>query len=437
MLPSSFETAIDDISNSTLAEIDELQVCTDNNATTVLHGDCVDCPSDGIYSFVLVYAVLAVVLSVLFLATPAYLWTCLDYLQTMGLVSLIPNVEWPFLVRNVLRHVHYWTAFDWLGIFPCIVASDNIQAGRFILVALPFLIVTIPPDICHLFSYVGTICFKKYGKAQDWIDGFTAQWGILILILTLQSMAVTVGEAVLCKGIIIIGGEYDDNRLFCAGGSSLSNKILSVITLCFGIAHVVCLILGLWCRRDASWSIVQRAFSGLWWWPYEFVIRKLAMVFVIFMCDGMVALILVVAIDGVSIVWYFAVSPYGDDNRPDNKCRQVVSSILLICLVLLPGIHVLLHASDSNQFSSVQSYLALVLGGVVVAVAFSSIVLGQLWLLLCKCPVKVNAVEEDERDQDDEEDGNKSEELDSFDEQLLIEVLAEEVDDGDDDDDGE
>jgi hypothetical protein len=406
-------------SNVSLAGNEQSQVCA-GNTTVMLHGDCVDCPSSGFYSFVLVYVCLAVVLFIIFLFAPAYLWTCLDYLQTMGLLSLVRNVEWPFLVRHFLRHMHYWAAFDWLGIFPCI-ADDNIQAGRFVLVALPFLIATVPPDLIQLISYMGQ-CFNSYEKAQKWIDRYSAQFGTLLLLLTLQSVAVTVGEAsILCEGI--------DAGMFCAG-SNWSDKLLAAVTFCFGIAHVLSLCFHLCRSRDESWSIVQRAFASYWWWPVEFMVRKLVMVVLTFLWDGRAAVILLVTIEVGSTFWFGIFAPYGDDKRPTSKSRRFVSAILMLCLVLLAVIHLLYDdADDAMQLDTAQTYTATVLEYVVVATASTSSLVGLLLLLLFNRPVKVDAVEEGQAEYGpDEEASIKSAEMFSLDEELMIQVAAEEVD---------
>lgn len=371
----------------------------------------------------MVYLAVIGVLAVLFFFTPAYVWTCLDYLQTMGLLGIIRNVDFPFLVQDVLRQLHYWLAFDWLGIFPCVVVDNNIQAGRLVLVVLPFLCAIVPPDTLLFLGYaLGT------SIARQVADVYSAHVGLLILLLTLQSVAVTVGESVLCQGVMSDGP-------FCVGSSSWIDKLLSVITLCFGIAHVISLSLHVWRTRAASSAPIQRTFSESWWlWPYEFVLRKLAIVTITFLLDGMPALLLVVCIEGSSIVWYTIAAPYGNDNCPRSKCRPVVSTILMICLALLPVIHTLNEKDDDStnrNIIPVQTYTATLLGYIVVTVAFTSIVLGQIWHLCYYRPV-AKVVNDDERDEEDGGMNNKLQQ-DIEEELLIIEVVdvAEEIDDED------
>jgi hypothetical protein len=75
--------------------------------------------------------------------------------------------------------------------------KKHIQIGRFLLVALPFHIATIPPDIVQLLSSFG--CYMI--GAQEWIHRYMCQWAILVVLLTLQSIAVTVGDTFLCQGV--------------------------------------------------------------------------------------------------------------------------------------------------------------------------------------------------------------------------------------------
>jgi hypothetical protein len=160
------------------------------------------------------------------------------------------------------------------------------------------------------------------------------------------------------------------------------------------------------------------------------MVRKLVMVVVTFLWDGRAAVILLVTIEVGSTFWFGIFAPYGDDKRPTSKSRRFVSAILMLCLVLLAVIHLLYDdADDAMQLDTAQTYTATVLGYVVVATASTSSLVGLLLLLLFNRPVKVDAVEEGQAEYGpDEEASIKSAEMFSLDEELMIQVAAEEVD---------
>ena len=377
LLSSTFEAPVPSISlsidiNATAVVVDDDDAICATNNTITLHGDCVDCPSDDDHHWFLLLAYGAAILILAWLfrfcSCPLYLFLCLDYLQTMGLLSLVRTVEWPSpLVNTVLRNVHYWAAFDWLGIVPC--TSNNVQIGRFLLVAVPFHIATIPPDIAQLLSSFG--CFS-YDVAQEWIHRYTYQWAILVLLLTLQSVAVAVGETFLCQG-----GDV------CWIDSSVSWRysVIPVLTLFFGVMHLIWLCFNIWRKRD----VIHQ-------WPlFEFVIRKLAMVLVIFVWNGTTAMVVVVAIHVVSSLCLWS--------HDDNKVRRVVSFILMACLVILPVVPIL-----HSPWAAIA----------VVVVIFSSVGFGLAWYIVIQRPDEKeidDEVEEeccDARPEHDVESGGKS-----------------------------
>jgi hypothetical protein len=98
------------------------------------------------------------------------------------------------------------------------------------------------------------------------------QWAILVLLLTLQSVAVTVADAVTCEGC---GWAYFVSTKSHFG----SHRGVPFVALLDGVLHLACV--SIICiprrKRAVSTPIIQRIFH-YWWWPFDFMIRKVAVV---------------------------------------------------------------------------------------------------------------------------------------------------------------
>jgi hypothetical protein len=352
------------------------------NSTVALHGSCIECPSSTHWSLVLAYCLTFLALAMLFrLGCAAFLFCTLDFYQTIGLLSLVRNVTWLRPLSPVLRHLEYWAALDWLGVFPCITTS--MQGSRVVLIALPFLVATVPLDICQLVASM-RICCKSYQGAQEWIHRFIYQWSILLLLLTLQSVAVTTAEAVLCQGV--------DGGVFCLKSENWFDRCLPFVSLLLGVFHLGWLIIIIWRKRDVTISVIQRIFR-YWLWPFEFVIRKLVIVVIVFLWEGSKALHLIVAITVACGLIHLFLRPYGDDHYP-GRTKSLVSICCMASLLFLSLIQVLQdrHESASNE----QDIVSMVLGCIVMALMFGPFFLGLLWYLTRRPLVKVNAVSDKE-----------------------------------------
>ena len=354
-------------------------VCT--NTTVALHGDCVDCPVSTHWSLVLAYILTILALALIFrFCCPAFLFCSLDFLQTIGLLSLVRNIAWVYPLNPVLRQLEYWAALDWLGLFPCITSS--IQGSRLVLISLPFLVATVPLDFCQLVANV-TICCKSYRCAQEWIHRFIYQWSILLLLLSLQSVAVTAAEAVLCQGV--------DGGVFCLHNGYWFDRAVPYVSLVMGAFHVGWLLIIIWRKRDVTVSIIQRVFR-YWLWPLDFVFRKLVIVVIVFLWEGSKALHLIVAITIASGFVHLFLRPYQDGHDPRRAIISLVTICFMASLAFLSLIQAL-HDRQGNN-SNEQDIVSIVLGCVALALMFGPFFLGMLWHLVKRPFLKVDAASE-------------------------------------------
>lgn len=386
------------------------------NSTVAMHGTCIECPISTHWTLVLAYCLMILALVLLFrLGCSAFFFCSLDFFQTFGLLSLVRNVTWLRPLSPVLRQLEYWAALDWLGVFPCITSS--IQGSRLVLIALPFLVATVPLDICQLVASMG-ICCKSYHSAQEWIHRFIYQWSILLLLLTLQSVAVTTAEAVLCQGV--------DGGLFCRSSDSWFDRAVPYVSLLMGVFHVGWLLTIIWRKRNVTISVIQRIFRH-WLCPVDFVIRKVVIVVIAFVWEGSKAVHLIVAITVACGLIHLVLRPYGDDHRP-GRTKSLVSICFMACLLFLSLIQALQdrHESSSNE----QDIISLVLGSIVLALMFGPFFLGLLWYLTRRPLVKVNAAASDnegiaaknDADSENSESNEKDEKPRVFDDEVYAEI---------------
>ena len=358
-------------------------VCT--NSTVSLHGECVDCPVSIHWSLVLAYSLSILTLVLMFrFCCPAFLFCSLDFFQTIGLLALVRNVTWLYPLSPVLRQLEYWAALDWLGVFPCITSS--IQGNRLLLISLPFLVATVPLDFCQLVANI-TICCKSYHVAQEWIHRFIYQWSILLLLLTLQSVAVTTAEAVLCQGV--------DGGVFCRHSANWFDRAVPYVSLVMGVFHVGWLLIIIWRKRDVTISMIQRVFR-YWLWPLDFVVRRLVIVVIVMLWEGSKALHLIVAISVASGLCHLLLRPYGDDHRP-GRAKSLVTICFLISLLFLSLIHALQDRHETHPIEkdfvpmALDGVVSFALGCVALAFMFGPFFFGLLWYLIKRPVSRVDA----------------------------------------------
>jgi glycosyltransferase involved in cell wall biosynthesis len=310
----------------------------------------------------------------------------MDYLQSMGMLSLIQNLEWPYLVQQSHKHFFIWAALDWAGILALPCWGVSIHVVRLLSATLPLAIATLPLDISHIFLFLG--CIRSYDAVEAFIDRYN-NWSILVLLLYLPSVLVTIGDAIHCEG-----------DTFCLSTDSWLERFVPPMVLCIGFCHVVWLSLGVFRRRqhNVSKNFVLRTFS-YWWWPYEVILRKTVTVMTLFLLQGTKCLFLVVAVDVASSLLHVVLRVYGNDARP--RIRRVVSGILFFSLLVFTFVAIL-YAELMNPRFHYQSYWATVFGIIALCLTLGSVSIGFLMYLCTKS--KKEEKSEDEVDVDKKED---------------------------------
>jgi len=368
--------AANDADDSTVVSISNssMLVCTNN--TFALHGQCSDCVLRNYSLFnLLAFVMMFILLMISFRAvSPSYIFLCMAYLQSMGMLSLVKNVEWPVLVINALQHIQYWAGLDWAAI----VAPDCLWGtltSRLVVTSLPVALATLPLGVSN-------VCLKRY---ETFITYYST-WSSLGLLLAIPSVLVTMGEAVLCDG------DY-----FCASNDSWWPLLVPPLAIIFCVAHFIWLAMSISQERHLRDSILQSIYR-YWWWPYEILVLRVIQVSCLFFYDGIHCLILFAGVDLCSVILHLALSPW--TNPPPSH----TNAILCFCLVAFSLMGTVLSSIGGEHY---ESDLTAFLGVIVLLLVSGSIIMGLMRACDRHVPAEVSVVRESYSMHDDPEEQSK------------------------------